>query len=113
METGRTHQVGNSQLFELLSGVSIVDDRFNIEELFPMWCVQIRVHAQHLGHPVLGDEQYGGTEGAVLSRLTARLPPSKHSKARQLVSRIERPCLHALTIGYLTDITLMWLARSC
>lgn len=61
---------------------------------------QIRVHAQHLGHPVLGDEQYGGTEGAVLSRLTARLPPSKHSKARQLVSRIERPCLHALTIGF-------------
>lgn len=31
---------------------------------------QIRVHLSHLGHPILGDEQYGGRGGPGLRRQT-------------------------------------------
>lgn len=62
--------------------------------------MQIRVHAQHLGYPILGDETYGGTPGAALARLLPRASPSNQGVLRQLVTGLQRPCLHALTLGY-------------
>lgn len=60
---------------------------------------QIRAHAKYLGIPLMGDEVYGGTKNMALSLLQPRTPPSFHGKLSQLVSQIDRPCLHALTLG--------------
>ncbi|RDX96347.1 RNA pseudouridine synthase 2, chloroplastic, partial [Mucuna pruriens] len=61
---------------------------------------QIRAHAKYLGVPLLGDEVYGGTKSMVLSLLRPRTPISLHSKIVKMVSRLDRPCLHALTLGF-------------
>ncbi|KAA8537477.1 hypothetical protein F0562_027085 [Nyssa sinensis] len=61
---------------------------------------QIRAHAKYLGIPLLGDEVYGGTKCMAMSLLQPRTPPDFHGKLLQLFSRIERPCLHALVLGF-------------
>ncbi|XP_031377420.1 RNA pseudouridine synthase 2, chloroplastic [Punica granatum] len=61
---------------------------------------QIRAHAKHIGIPLLGDEVYGGTRGMILSLLQPRFPHSSQGKLSQLVSGLERPCLHALALGF-------------
>jgi 23S rRNA pseudouridine1911/1915/1917 synthase len=55
---------------------------------------QIRVHLQHLGHPIIGDETYGGA--------TARaLPFSKSEQfTRNLLEMIPRQALHAETLRF-------------
>lgn len=60
---------------------------------------QIRAHAKYLGIPLLGDEVYGGTKNMALSLLQPKTPPRSHGNLSQLISGIERPCLHALTLG--------------
>lgn len=60
---------------------------------------QIRAHAKHLGIPLMGDEVYGGTKNMALSLLQPKTPPMFHGELSQLVSQIDRPCLHALTLG--------------
>ncbi|BBN11548.1 23S rRNA pseudouridine1911/1915/1917 synthase [Marchantia polymorpha subsp. ruderalis] len=62
---------------------------------------QIRVHAQHLGYPLLGDEAYGGTKGAAEAKLLPKFPSVKHGPLRHMVAQIDRPCLHAQTLGFL------------
>ncbi|CAN6481088.1 unnamed protein product [Victoria cruziana] len=61
---------------------------------------QIRAHAKYLGIPLLGDEVYGGTEGMVLSRIQPKTASTYHTRLFDLVSNIQRPCLHALTLGF-------------
>ncbi|XP_049363098.1 RNA pseudouridine synthase 2, chloroplastic [Solanum verrucosum] len=61
---------------------------------------QIRAHAKYLGIPLMGDEVYGGTKNMALSLLQHKTPPMFHGKLSQLVSQIDRPCLHALTLGF-------------
>ncbi|KAL2346214.1 hypothetical protein Fmac_000214 [Flemingia macrophylla] len=61
---------------------------------------QIRAHAKYLGVPLLGDEVYGGTKNMVLSLLRPRTPTSLHSKVVKMVSGLDRPCLHAMTLGF-------------
>lgn len=61
---------------------------------------QIRAHAKYLGVPLLGDEVYGGTKSMVLSLLRPRTTPSLHSEMFKTVSELDRPCLHALTLGF-------------
>ncbi|VFQ71734.1 unnamed protein product [Cuscuta campestris] len=61
---------------------------------------QIRAHAKYLGTPLLGDEVYGGTKVMALSLLKNRCPSKFHGKLLQLASSLERPCLHALTLGF-------------
>ncbi|MBK9579677.1 MAG: RluA family pseudouridine synthase [Fibrobacterota bacterium] len=51
---------------------------------------QIRVHLAYRGHPVVGDDLYGG--GA--SRL-AQIQPMERSNARAIANAIQRQCLHA------------------
>ncbi len=56
---------------------------------------QIRVHARHIGHPLLGDPTYGGQQiGAG--------PGTRKRKAffKRLFERMPRQALHARTLGF-------------
>ncbi|KAB2082342.1 hypothetical protein ES319_A05G191600v1 [Gossypium barbadense] len=61
---------------------------------------QIRAHAKYMGIPLLGDEVYGGTKNMALSLLCPRTPPYYNDELSRLVSRLERPYLHALVLGF-------------
>lgn len=56
---------------------------------------QIRVHAQHLGHPVLGDPVYGGQTLQCGPRNTRR-----GQFLRNLLVHMPRQALHACTLGF-------------
>jgi 23S rRNA pseudouridine1911/1915/1917 synthase len=55
---------------------------------------QIRVHAQHAGHPVFGDPVYGGR-----NRVDG-IEPSRRPLARRLLGLIDRQALHARRLGF-------------
>lgn len=52
---------------------------------------QIRVHMQHIGHPVFGDETYGGRAMNVMRQDI----PQWKSKAEHLLAQMPRQALHA------------------
>jgi 23S rRNA pseudouridine1911/1915/1917 synthase len=56
---------------------------------------QIRVHLASIGHPVAGDETYGGT----------RTPSSRQAEARAILCSLERPALHAARLAFLHPAT--------
>ncbi|PWA89735.1 development/cell death domain, Galactose oxidase, beta-propeller [Artemisia annua] len=64
---------------------------------------QIRAHAKYLGIPLMGDEVYGGSKNMALSRLQLKNPSPLHGRLSQLVGKLDRPCLHALTLGSRSD----------
>lgn len=51
---------------------------------------QIRVHLAAAGHPVAGDRVYGGS----------RAPASRRKGAREALSSLERPALHAARLAF-------------
>ena len=60
---------------------------------------QIRVHMQHLGHPILGDETYGGSS-------IRNLPFSKsESFVNNLLETIPRQALHAESLTFTQPTT--------
>ncbi|KAK3131290.1 hypothetical protein QOZ80_6BG0504600 [Eleusine coracana subsp. coracana] len=61
---------------------------------------QIRAHAKHLGIPLIGDETYGGTKNLAVSLLRPRIPSRYHSDLSTLISKVDRPCLHAALLGF-------------
>lgn len=55
---------------------------------------QIRIHLQHIGHPVFGDPVYGG-------RTRVGNTDARHrAAAQQLLAGIDRQALHAATLGF-------------
>lgn len=56
---------------------------------------QIRVHLSHRGHPVVGDDLYGGSVRRVLERLG-----SGQGQLRTAFSRLQRPFLHAWRLEF-------------
>lgn len=56
---------------------------------------QIRVHLSHVGHPVLGDPDYGGRDG----RLGSVFGPER-PLARRLLGMIDRQALHAQCLEF-------------
>jgi 23S rRNA pseudouridine1911/1915/1917 synthase len=56
---------------------------------------QIRVHVASLGHPIVGDETYGGT----------RTPSSSTVAARAAIAAFPRPALHAAALGFDHPVT--------
>ncbi len=56
---------------------------------------QIRIHLKHIGHPIVGDENYDGG----LKRCVERLTPPQHDLKR-VFSHFNRPWLHAHTLGF-------------
>ena len=57
---------------------------------------QIRVHLAHLGHPVFGDETYGGREPH-----SVNLTSSKKAQIKNLLEIIPRQALHARLLGFI------------
>lgn len=55
---------------------------------------QIRVHLSHLGHPIFGDDRYGGVRPA------AGIAPHLRGAARELGQVLQRPALHASRLGF-------------
>jgi len=60
---------------------------------------QIRVHAKHIGHPLLGDDTYGGGSAAAADRL-ARGNAEVKAGVVEVVEAFARPALHAATLGF-------------
>jgi len=56
---------------------------------------QIRVHLSHLGHPLVGDREYGGNE-AILNGIFDQYRP----EARHILSMIDRQALHAYKLQF-------------
>ncbi|XP_008806145.2 RNA pseudouridine synthase 2, chloroplastic [Phoenix dactylifera] len=74
---------------------------------------QIRAHAKYLGIPLLGDEVYGGTKSMALSLLRPRTSSSHHGHLSQILSKVQRPCLHASLLGFKHPHTGEHLRFSC
>ena len=57
---------------------------------------QIRVHADHMGHPIVADQKYGGGE-----KRTKGFLPEVTKELRQILPILERHALHAMSIEFL------------
>lgn len=57
---------------------------------------QIRVHLKHLGHPVVGDDTYGGAGKPVV----AKFARNNAALAEQALSIMKRQALHAAVLGF-------------
>jgi 23S rRNA pseudouridine1911/1915/1917 synthase len=55
---------------------------------------QIRVHMQHIGHPVVGDPEYGGRSVAVVTQRD-HMP-----RFRDMLTIMKRQALHAARLGF-------------
>ena len=66
---------------------------------------QIRVHARHIGHPLLGDSTYGGAH-------LVRGQPTIQRKCmyEDLLQTLQRPALHARTLGFKHPLSSEWLS---
>lgn len=53
-----------------------------------------------MGIPLMGDELYGGTKDMALSVLRPRTPSVCHFQLNDLLTNVERPCLHAMVLGW-------------
>ncbi|GKV17793.1 hypothetical protein SLEP1_g28254 [Rubroshorea leprosula] len=64
----------------------------------------IRAHAKYMGIPLLRDEVYGGTKSMAFSLLWPRTSPSSHGQISELISGLEKPFLHTLSLGTHTQV---------
>jgi 23S rRNA pseudouridine1911/1915/1917 synthase len=76
-------------VLEEFSGFSLVELRLQTGRTH-----QIRVHLQHIGHPVFGDVTYGGRAMNVMRQDI----PQWKSKVEHLLSEFPRQALHARTL---------------
>lgn len=60
---------------------------------------QIRVHAKHLGHPLLGDDAYGGGAAAAVAAMAGGRPAAI-ALVQRVVRDLGRPALHAQSLGF-------------
>lgn len=59
-----------------------------------------RVHAKHIGHPLLGDDTYGPNPAAAARALAGARAASLAGQLKGAVEALGRPALHALTLGF-------------
>jgi 23S rRNA pseudouridine1911/1915/1917 synthase len=57
---------------------------------------QIRVHLSNLGHPIFGDETYGGREPH-----SVNLTSNKKAQIKNLLDKMQRQALHARVLGFI------------
>ena len=61
---------------------------------------QIRAHMKHIGHPLFGDERYGGTE-----ILRGQRSSTYKAFIRNCLTLCNRQALHARTLGFVHPVT--------
>lgn len=61
---------------------------------------QIRAHMKHIGHPLFGDERYGGTE-----ILRGQRSSSYKAFVQNCFNICPRQALHAKTLGFVHPVT--------
>lgn len=61
-------------------------------------CKQIRVHAKHIGHPLLADDTY--SSAAAAGSIVGAGKPPRAAAALAAVKALARPALHAKTLGF-------------
>ena len=61
---------------------------------------QIRAHMKHIGHPLFGDERYGGTE-----ILRGQRSSTYKAFIRNCLALCNRQALHARTLGFVHPVT--------
>ena len=87
VETGGRHAVTHYEVLERYPKFALLQLTLETGRLH-----QIRVHLQHIGHPVAGDAVYGGEQRALNDADTAAL---KHTLAQ-----LKRQALHARLLGF-------------
>lgn len=87
VETGGRHAATHYEVLEVYPKFSLVQLTLETGRLH-----QIRVHLQHIGHPVVGDAIYGGEQRALNDAETGEL---KHALAQ-----LKRQALHARLLGF-------------
>lgn len=92
VENNGRHAVTHYQVLEIYNKFSLVQLTLETGRLH-----QIRVHLQHIGHPVTGDAIYGGEQRALNDADTL---PIKHA-----LIHLKRQALHARTLQFEHPIT--------
>lgn len=87
VETGGRHAVTHYEVLERHPKFALVQLTLETGRLH-----QIRVHLQHIGHPVAGDAIYGGEQRALNDADTPEL--------KQALARLKRQALHARLLGF-------------
>ena len=87
VKTGGRHAVTHYEVLERYPQFGVVQLTLETGRLH-----QIRVHLQHIGHPVVGDTVYGGEQRALNDAETAVL--------KQALARLKRQALHARHLGF-------------
>lgn len=87
VDTGGRHAVTHYEVLERYPQFALVQLTLETGRLH-----QIRVHLQHIGHPVAGDAVYGGAQRALNDADTGAL---KHALAQ-----LKRQALHARLLGF-------------
>ena len=90
--TGGRHAVTHYEVLEAYPRFALVRLTLETGRLH-----QIRVHLQHIGHPVAGDAIYGGEQRALNDADTGEL--------RQALARLKRQALHARMLGFVHPVT--------
>ncbi|MEO0271164.1 MAG: RluA family pseudouridine synthase [candidate division WOR-3 bacterium] len=62
---------------------------------------QIRVHMEYIGHPVVGDSLYGGTDGRKILNL---IGSDKKEIVKELIKIFDRQALHAYKISFVHPV---------
>ncbi|MCE2415483.1 RluA family pseudouridine synthase [Candidatus Poribacteria bacterium] len=87
VETGGRHAVTHYEVLERYPQFARVQLTLETGRLH-----QIRVHLQHVGHPVVGDTVYGGEQRALNDADTPQL--------KQMLAQLKRQALHARLLGF-------------
>jgi len=66
---------------------------------------QIRVHAKHINTPLFGDDTYGGGPPQAAGRCARPAAGFTPQKIKSLATKLARPALHALTLGFVHPAT--------
>ena len=101
------HAASGYRMLEALPGAALVEWKLRTGRTH-----QIRVHARHLGHPILGDAAYGGTNGETQARLSgggeragAGAGAARAAAVRKALEALGRPALHARDLGFEHPVT--------
>jgi len=92
VETAGRHAVTRYQVLESYHNFARVQLTLETGRLH-----QIRVHMQHIGHPIAGDAIYGGEQRA--------LNDTDAGAVKQALAQLKRQALHARTLGFDHPVT--------